>query len=329
MAKNLLLVCLSLVLVAGALEVFFRLRPDRDLQTNNEYAYRERIGEKRFRVPFHTWHERYPEELDRRGYYAASDYEVGFHFNQHGARWHAAEEQVLAGRVTVVLGDSFTYGSGLRYGDTWVAGLEERLRAAGRRVSFVNFGRAGADSVGSLAIYREVRDEVAHDAAFYAVHLNDLVSFDTSFVIRNQALDNPLAQHSAFVAFVVKRLNKGVGRRLKLAYLTSPRVLELPRFGENFEAIVELAGLARRRGVEFDAVLLPVLVELETDPFRPLYREIAQRLTDRGVRVIDLTETLKGHPERDLWILPIDQHPNEVASALWADALAASLEEGS
>jgi lysophospholipase L1-like esterase len=327
MWRNLLLSLVSLFLALLGLEVWCRLHPSAsEVQTNNEYAFRTRIGHMQFGVPYHSWLEIYPADMDGRGYYRRSDYRVGFHFNQLGARWLEPADEKIDGRVLVVLGDSFTYGSALRYEDTWVYRLEALLRRDGHRVTLLNFGHSGADSQKCLEVYRGMKDRVPHTDVLYALNLNDLISFDTSYVIRNQALALPLVERSALATFALHRINYTLGRRLKIAYLTSPAVFEKPTFRSNLRAIVNLRDAAASAGASFQIALLPILIDLRADTFRPVYEEIVRRLGQFGVPTFDLSTSVRGRRDEDLWVLPVDQHPNEVASALLAERLHELLE---
>lgn len=321
--SNLAVALASLLCVLAALEIWFRLHPVADLQaqTNNENYRRTRTGEKSFGIPFHTWSERFDPELDVRGYYAKTDYTVAYYFDQHGARWLEAAERAPHGRAVVVLGDSFTYGSGLHYEDTWVRQLERRLDAGGDPTALYDFGESGADSRRSLEIYEALPRSLSHEEVLYGLNVNDVVEFKTSAVVRNQMLGTPLDRHSRLVEFVLYRLNESIGRRLKLAYLTSPDVFERRYFEKNFPAIVALARAAEERGARLRVVLLPILVDLEDEGFRPVYHELSRRLAAEGIPVLDVTDSVRGRLESDLWVLPIDQHPNEIASALFAERL--------
>jgi len=274
-------------------------------------------------VPFHSWTERFDPELDVRGYYAKSDYRIEYLFDQLGARWRAAATRPLDGRVVVVLGDSFTYGSGLRYADTWVDQLERRLAGDGAVTTFLDFAESAADSRRCLEIYEALDRSIAHEDVLYGLHLNDLVSFETSAVIRNEMLGTSLDRHSRLVEFVLKRLNASIVRRSRLSELESLDVFERPRFRRNFPAVEALQRAAEERGARFRVAMLPVLIDLETEGFRHVYDELARRLAARGIEVLDVTDAVRGRHESDLWILPVDQHPNEIASALFAERLGA------
>ena len=319
--SNLAIALVSLLFALAALEIWFRLHPVTDVQTNNEYFYRTRSGEVTFGAPLRSWSERIDPDLDVRGYYAKTDYRVEYDFDQYGARWLEAAAREPHGRAVVVLGDSFTYGSGLRYADSWVHQLERRLDAGGDPTALYDFAESGADSRRCLEIYEAVAPRLPHDEVLYGLHLNDLVSFGTSNVIRNEMLGTPFDRYSRLVEFVLHRLNASIGRRLKLAYLTSPGVFDRGRFRKNFPAIEKLRRAAADRGARLRIVLLPVLIDLEREGFRPVYDELSRRLTAEGIPVLDVTDSVLGRRESDLWILPVDQHPNEVASALFAERL--------
>ena len=319
--SNLAAALVGFVLVLVPLEVWFRFHPVTDVQTNNAYRYRTRIGERDFGIPFQAWTERFDSELDVRGYCAKTDYEVTYRFDQHGARWLDAVPRAPEGRVVVVLGDSFTYGSGLRYEDSWVRQLEQRLTAVGDTTTLLDFAESGADSSRCLEIYQGLRSSIAHDDVLYGLHLNDLVSFGTSEIIRNEMLGTPFDRYSRLVEFVLHRLNTSIARRLKLAHYTSLEVFERSRYQRNFPAIQELRRVAAESGARFRIALLPVLIDLKAEGFRPIYQELSRRLVAEGIEVLDITGSVRGRQESDLWILPVDQHPNEIASALFAERL--------
>jgi hypothetical protein len=311
--------------VPAGLEIYLRLVPPTDTQTNNEYKYRIRTGEKKFLVPYHSWHEKYPVKFDVRRYYEKSNYTVDYHFNQFGARWIEDRDQPLVGTVFFVLGDSFSYGSGLQYEDTYIYKTQDLLAKMGTPYTFLNFAQSGADVLAGLGIYRSLPDSISHDAIVYGLHLNDLIRFDTSFVSKNQALGLSIVKQSKFLEFISKKLNSSFGRYLKIKYLTSPEVFQKEKFKQNMRALVQLDAIARRRNIRFYVTILPVLIDVKKKTFTPVYLEIERILQEKGIKHIDLTGSLEAYEDRELWILPVDQHPNEIANEVFARSLASYL----
>jgi hypothetical protein len=314
----------SLLCMFFVLELGVRIWVPAEVQTNNEYRYREPEGRRVFGTPFHSWYQTFPKSLDVRGYYARNGYRVEFHFNQVGARWLEPQAQTIQGYTYLVLGDSFTYGSGLWYRDSYVFETQVRLNRD-KPATLLNFGHSGADTRRCLAIYNNVSEHVPHDAVIYALHLNDLISFDTSFVLRNQLLNLPVSDHSRLMQFVLNRVNTLIGRPLKIAYLTSPQAFEREHFHANMPALLELKNTVEARGKTFLVVMLPILIDIREGSFEPIYQGFRERFAEAGIRSIDLTHTVRGQRDDDLWILPVDQHPNEIASGLFARSLAEQL----
>ncbi len=321
MLKNLALSVAALCFSFLLGEIFFRIYPSQDVQTNNEYAYREVLGEWKFLTPYHSVAIKFEEDIDHHGYYKANDYTIWFNYNQFGSRWIAASEQPLEGTGVLLLGDSFTYGSGIRCEDTYAYRLQEKLRAAGQAVTILNFGKSGANARTCLENYRTVKDRADHEIVLYALHLNDLIVFDTSYILRNQALDWPGARDSKFIEFILKRLNNYVGRQFKIKKLTSPEIYQAKYYHKNMAAIVDLKNQVQSEGKIFRVALLPIYIDLKKDTFRPVYNTIKQDLQAKGIEVFDLTEGYRSYSDNSMWIMPVDQHPNEKANDIIATDL--------
>jgi len=120
---NLLLCMASFSFCFILLEIACRILPWADcneLQINNPYHYIETIGRRQHHIPYHSYQERVPLRFDFHSYYAATDGIICFHSNQFGARWITPNDQVLEANNILVLGDSFAYGHGLHYEDSFI-----------------------------------------------------------------------------------------------------------------------------------------------------------------------------------------------------------------
>jgi hypothetical protein len=74
-------------------------------------------------------------------------------------------------------------------------------------------------------------------------------------------------------------------------------------------------------------MIFPDLVGLETSyPYAEVHRTIAAFLGQLGIPFHDLAPDFAGQRSAELWVHPTDHHPNEVAHALAARAIAEALE---
>lgn len=308
-----------------ALEVGLHLHPPRDLPLNDPYQFTRLVGARRFRVPFHSYREVYPLAFDHDGYYARSDGAIDYHFDQLGGRWIEARGRDLAAPVALVVGDSFTFGFGLRYEDAYVFKVEQALQARGRPRLFVNLAEPAADARGSLRDYLARRDQQPHDLLLYGLHLNDLIRFPTSAVAMTGWTARAAQGPSRLVAFALTTLERRARRAEQIRQLIDPAQMEQPYFRDNLAAIEAMRDDCARHGRRFVVVILPILVDLRADTFAPLYAAIRQALEQRGIAFVDLSHALGADRDADFWILPFDQHPNERANDAFAAALAGAL----
>jgi hypothetical protein len=321
---NLSLVCTSLAFCFAILEIACRIIPWAEYdqcQLNNPYHYVERIGEIKYFSPYTTYQERVPLKFDVSSYYAATQGLVSFYTNQYGARWIEPADQQLKAADILVVGDSFTYGHGLRYEDTFIYLLEQKLQDKSQAVSLLNFSKRGIDAEEVLSIYRRLKDTIPHDAVLYGLHINDLIKFPTSYIISNPMCIPWLVERSKGFDFIAKKIYKYSIRKYRIKQLLDPELFTEHHFDKKLQALVTLNETVKSKGMRLTVVLLPILVDLQQHTFRPLYDGIKKSLDRAQIDYIDLTECLDNFNDSDVWVLPFDQHPNKIANKVFADTL--------
>lgn len=320
---NIGLALASLAACLLVLEAVCRLLPGAggEVQLNDPYRHVKTIGRPKRFAPLHSYQERVPLEFDHQGYYAPSKGLVHFYSNQLGARWVEPADQPLAERTILVLGDSFTYCHGLRYEDCYVYRLQQLLAAEGATATLLNFAWRGFDTKRNLRNYLQVRERAPHTEVLYGLNINDLVWFPASHFATNPLAVPWLTDHWRGYAFLAGRVHRWLVRRQRIRGLLSPGVFESKAFAANLEALATLQREAAARGTPLTVVLLPIMVDLQQGTFHPLYDGIRERIEARGIEVIDLSRCLDGRDDRDLWILPFDQHPNAEANRVFAEEL--------
>jgi len=322
--QNILVTLASLLLLFVVFETALRIVPYREVQVNNPYRFTKVRGEADFGVPFHSYSEVYPLRFDKRRYYQKSNGVINYYFNQLGARWVGPEKQKLQRKNALVVGDSLTYGFGVRYEDTYIFKLQNLLEEERIYMSFINFSVPASSSKECLEIYMREKEAVPHEVLIYGLHLNDLIAFPTSYVISDFHIyrwDIQMREKSKLVDFVLRKIEKIKTRHDNIQQLTSLSNFETDYFVNNMNAIKQMSLEAKKKNVRFFVVILPILADVRQDTFRSVYNKIRELFAEHNIESIDLTSSVMPHKDSDLWILPFDQHPNELANAPFAQKL--------
>lgn len=175
--------------------------------------------------------------------------------NSHGFRGPELKDQKPEGTLRLAaLGDSFTFGQGVDYAQSFPAVAGEALRGAGIKTEVLNFGVPGHSTPQSVALARERVAPLDPDVVLLHVFANDLSAAE-SYCHYGQG-------GNAATAWVLR--NVYVGRLLYL--LASPLLFgevdpaDYPDLGtppERFvESIQALQALGREQGFLVAVVLL-------------------------------------------------------------------------
>ena len=250
------------------------------------------------------------------GGYAASYIGVPVSVNRLGLRDHEIAVPKPAGTVRILgVGDSVTFGYGVRLEETYLKVLEGRLRQAARGGARYEAVNAGIEECGLDAYYHAVRTlgpRLQPDLVLVGIVLNDVQrydDFDRPARPREASIEPGLARraHGAllarsqlYYASVIAtrsllyrfhildiadlygsplRAVRGEGASIERAWASSLHVLE------------QLVGLARGQGLRLVLVVFPVEVQLDE-------AAIARYRRDYGVSVP--VRALDGEPQRRL-----------------------------
>ena len=318
MFRNLLLSLGSLGIFFLGVESYFRFFHEQEFQINHPYEQTQIRGVVHFQEPFWHYQEIYPLNQDPRNYYAASKGVIPYYFDQFGGRWVRAEERKLKKKVALALGDSLTYGFGLRYEDSFLYLLSLRIP-----LDFVNLARPAADAADSLRIYEKVSNKIPHDALVFGLHLNDLIEFPTSYVSDNALLNRRffLVSHSRALRFFLTKWDVVLGRPQRIQNIKEGASPQIPFYAHNLEALKQMQAMAAKKKIPFRVIILPFLVDVQEKTFSETFARVKQSLAEAGIKYLDLSQGWDAFHDQELWITPFDQHPNEVANKLFAERL--------
>ena len=335
---RLLLSLIATILALAAVEIGLRIlglprflkshsEPTRFVFTNLKTAYGPFYVNAPGRITF-----RY--DGNPRGYFDARS-EVHHDVNASGFRGPAFTSKPPGTCRLVFLGDSFTFGEGVRDEDTYPEVTALRLLKQGYRVEPCNLGVGGYNTTQEEDALRLFGFDLKPDVVVLGYTLNDaeppLFQVDPA---TGQPVRRPRENHIEAEAAPVKPPDKGL-YHLHLAqmfwqfqrqrHLTSQTIhyyqsLYAPSSAGRMEserALRAIISQCHDRGIPCIVVMFPLIYELSDDyPFTAIHNEIGKVVTEAGGYFIDLLPALKGKSPRALIVHPTDQHPNEITHAI-------------
>jgi lysophospholipase L1-like esterase len=263
---------------------------------------------------------------DPRGYFDP-DASLSYRINALGFRGPETTLAKPPGRFRIVgLGDSFTFGTGVRVEHTFLAVLEKRLAEAqgAEGIEVLNLGVMGFDTPQEVALLRQLGLELGPDFVVICFFLNDARG-GAVHARFNAAPGRPgaLWRSSHLLELVAWQLE----RRRQVSRLVSDYersfAADAPGWVAARRALAEAAGLAQHEGFDLALTIFPVLWQLSGDyPFRAIHETVRREAEGLGIAVHDLLPAFQGHDGPELWVHPTNQHPNEIAHAIAGESLA-------
>jgi hypothetical protein len=238
----------------------------------------------------------------------------------------------------MVLGDSFTEGQGVREADTCPRRLERLLNhESGRRWEVRNWARRATDFPQLFANFEQIL-AWDPDVVVHAMVLND-AERTPEFEARQRYLndwivdqarwadpDAPAESRAAprLLAFGREALRRWrVGRDSTRWYRDMYGDANRAGWERTQGYLREMDRRLRARGGRLVVVLWPLLVGLERGyPFEDVHHTLNGFFAGAGIRSHDLLAVLRGRRSADLWVYPVDMHPNEEANRIAAESIA-------
>lgn len=252
--------------------------------------------------------------------------------------------------ITVLgFGDSFTSGQGVKAHETWIKRLEKI--SPSKKIYGVNFGQQGANIPEVSQLFQKEILNYEPDLVVYALVLNDVFHFprepfalDTNPAIKD---DSPIKydfinlrtknfdqtrlpfinffyEYSSIARFIIRTYEIKKTTRNTINYYQK---LHDPKYNgegllKTFELIEQMHSQSLKRKSQFVVMIFPLFYNTEGDyPFVLAHKYLRDSLNKRGIAVLDLWPYYKGKLDEDLWVHPVDQHPNSIALGIAAKAL--------
>ena len=247
--------------------------------------------------------------------------------NAEGLRGGAVSVEKSPGTFRIAcVGDSLTFGWGVKEEDTYCAELARRLSARPPGPSFtraegVNFGVGNYNTVMELEVLRRKVFAYRPDLVVVQYYINDAEPVPPFY-------SRPFLGHSYLAILLWARVDllfrhAGV-RQDYVGYYRSLYAADRPGLGAFRAAIGAIARECRERRTPLVALLFPELHRLDAgEPFQEVYATVAGWWRETGVPVVDLWPRFRGQEPSQFWVHPVDVHPNALAHAVAADGVEA------
>lgn len=249
----------------------------------------------------------------------------------------AVKAKASRAELTLVVGDSFCFGQGVRLEDRLSNRIETRLNAEGNRHLLANLCKNGADLI---RIFLTTKKSVEYfgevKRVFYVYTINDAIQDSTTSAM-NKAIDDFMHYRASFLRQAYGPLLDGLSSQILRFFATQKfrdrishdtlawyrRIYsdENQGWGYTQKILHDMAVFCRDRGLEFTVAIFPVFYQLEAYPFTDIHDRLGAFAAEEQIEWIDLLPLFAGKDERDYWVHPRDFHPNTYAHREAADFL--------
>ena len=244
----------------------------------------------------------------------------------------------------VFLGDSFTFGEGVHFEDTFAEATARLLarRFPDAHVDFesCNLGVSGYNTADELALFNLIVPGLQPDAVIVSYVINDAEPPLFTIDPVNGPVRRP--RETEIAEGVASPRPPDVWLyRLRVAQLIWQFQAERRRGAQTADyyqalyrpdaqgwkvargALDELVRACRRENIPLVVMLFPLLHRLdESHPFKDIYSLVQQQVEGSGGQFLNLFPAFLGSDAESLWVHPTDQHPNEQAHRIAAEQLA-------
>lgn len=262
-----------------------------------------------------------------RGYFDG-DGTLSYRINSVGLRDREVQREKQPGVFRILgIGDSFTFGTGVRLEDLFLTRLQRHFDASEspRPFEVLNLGIMGFNTAQEVALLRHVGLGFEPDLVILFLVLNDAK-------IRFQPRKPPKSLPSALRPQLFHRLSERIERRRRGREAVRRTRAEFHPSALGWKQVqqawMDARVLSRAYDFRLAVVVFPYMIELDGEyPYSQLHERLAYSVRALDLPVLDLLPAFRGEDGESLWVHPSNQHPNERAHAIAADAIHTWLRE--
>jgi hypothetical protein len=279
-----------------------------------------------------------------RGYFGKNN-EVDHITNSWGFRGgeFSTKKSAPAFRIAF-LGDSFTFGEGVNFSDTYPEQvsliLNQEYASLPVRFESCNFGVGGYNTAGELFVLENVALKTNPDVVVLKYDVSEAepplykIEAATSGLVRiprwyesSGELFSASLPNAPIYKFRLPRLIWQIIRNNKqnevmVSYYKSLFEEKSRGWKESRDVLRRIIKLCQENRIPCYVVYFPVLYNLNDKyPFKHIDAIVKEEVEGQGAVFINLFPRLKNRNAAELWVHPADHHPNEIVHRIAAQAI--------
>lgn len=310
----------------------------RVLDHESSAGYVHTLGREKVRQPFpgvryvFHGHSSYSQTWPNnpRGYFDQETSSLIYRTNNYGFRdddFSLARNEKI--RV-LFLGDSFCWGIGVQRSDLFATLIEQRLnetKPLGSAYEIYNACLPGYSTGSEAALYSEALRHFRPDVLVVWYFLNDVNQERDRYVRLRRPAGNPRPR-SRFFGLLQDAVRQLSAHQELVEEVGAAYGEGHPGLSGLEDALRHIHRVGREDGVIRILAILPWLYRLDGEdyPFLQAHSVVGERAAREGFEILDLVEVFSGSLASELWVHPVDHHPNEIGHAMIAKAAADFLE---
>ncbi len=253
------------------------------------------------------------------------DHGVDISINSYGFRDHEFSTRKPEGNYrVVVLGDSITFGQGVRLEDTFPKQLEQSLNKGGdgnSRFQVLNAGVQGYNTVEELAMLRHRVLPLAPDFLIIGFCEPNDPEIETvaPFPIRNALGRASIFLRLPLFEYLSNRLETRIVSDLWTKHTRAIYRPDGKPWKECRNALEEMRDICRENHIDLLVVLIPVLCPV--DYYKPERDQLKATLTALDMPFLETRPIIEDIPEDQLHVSETDHHPSSIVHHLFAESI--------
>jgi len=226
------------------------------------------------------------------------------------------------------IGDSFTFGSGVRNADTFLSVLESNLADSldGTNVEVLNLGVGGYNTVHELSLLYHTGVKFQPDIVVLCFFLNDTNAGGTAQAFSPRLPEDQLPfwrRHSRLTDILASRFERQQAARGLVENYRESYQPDATGWMRSRKALRKIRMLSEQHDFKLVLVIFPVLWNLTDNyPFLGIHQTVSDFASGIGIPVLDLLPAFNGFNGPELWAHPNNQHPNAEGHRIAGNALA-------